>query len=92
MENTPEQKIAEIQKDIVVVEKQSGKLIVIKSHEDIVNATEFLSQVQARFNRVEQLRKFFVKEPTRHIAKINKMFRDQKEPLSAIITRSRRQR
>ena len=87
---TPEGKIAEIQKDIIVVEKKSQKVAIVKSEKDVQKATEFLGQLKGRFDRVEQLRKFFVEEPTKHIAKVNKMFREQKEPLTAVIAKVKR--
>ena len=82
---TPEGKIAEIQKDIVVVEKQSQKMAVVKSEEDVKKAVEFLGQLKSRFDRLEELRLFFVKEPTQHISKVNTMFREQKVPFTDMI-------
>ena len=87
---TPEQKIVEIKKDIIVIEKQSQKVAIVNSEADVQKATEFLGQLKGRFDRVEQLRKFFVEEPTRHIAKVNKMFREQKEPLDVMLRKVKR--
>ena len=82
---TPEGKIAEIQKDIIVVEKKSQKMAVVKSEVDVKNAVEFLGQLKGRFDRLEELRLFFVKKPTQHINEVNKMFRDQKVPFTDMI-------
>ncbi len=82
---TPEGKIAEIQKDIVIVEKKSQKMAVVKSEGDVKNAVEFLGQLKGRFDRLEELRLFFVKKPTQHINEVNKMFREQKVPFTDMI-------
>ena len=82
---TPEGKIAEIQKDIVVVEKRSQKIAIVKSEADVQKAIEFLGQLKGRFDRLEELRLFFVKEPKKHIAKVDKMFREQKIPFTDMI-------
>ena len=87
---TPEQKIVEIKKDIIVIEKQSQKVAVVNSEADVQEATEFLGQLKGRFDRVEQLRLFFVEDPTKHIAKVNKMFREQKEPLDVMLRKVKR--
>lgn len=80
---TPEQKIVEIKKDLTTIEKKSEKMLVIRSEEDVVLSTEFLSQAKARADRIEEIRLSFTKPINAGLTAINKMY---KEPYNSYIT------
>lgn len=80
---TPEQKLVEIKKDLVLTETKSEKMLVIKSEEDVVLSTEFLAQAKARADRIEEIRTSFTKPINEGLTAINKMY---KEPHAAYLT------
>lgn len=77
---TPETKIAEISKDVSVMQGKAAAL-VIKTPEDYTQATEFLVTLKARLKRVEELRLFFVEPIKKHAKSIDAMFKEQSFPL-----------
>ncbi len=82
MKTTPEQKLVEIKKDLTLTEKKSEKMVVIRSEEDVVLSTEFLSQAKARADRIEEIRTSFTKPINEGLKNINAMY---KEPHSAYL-------
>ena len=80
---TPEVKIAEISKEVSVVEKRAASMTV-KTKEDVALATEFVVNVKKRINRIEELRQFFVKPLNEQVKKINTLFKEQSAPLEQI--------
>ena len=93
---TPEAKIAEIEKGLVPLEKEAQK-IVIKSVEDVTAASAFLAKVKSYANRINEIQAFFV-DPyveQRRVAldnkrKIEAMFAPKITPLNEITTKVKR--
>lgn len=86
---TPESKIAEISKEVSVVQKKGAEMVV-NSEESYAVATDFLLGVKGRLKRIEELRVFFVK-PLRDLAKkYDAMFAEQSVPLERIETAIKR--
>ncbi len=81
---TVENKVEEISKDIVLIQKESES-IVIENDDDFKTATEFISKVAARAKRVDELRKFFVNPLKVHVKDIESKFKPQSEFLLSIV-------
>lgn len=77
---TPDQKLAEISKEVVKMEEQAAKLKVT-NEEEASSATTFLSGIKARLKRIEELRVFFVKPLNDQVKAINAKFAEQSDPL-----------
>ena len=90
MNTTPEKKIAEIKKDISVIEKKSQKIAIIKSEKDIKLATEFLAQAKARADRVEEIRLSFTKPINEGLRAINTMYKEPYNLLNELISKVKR--
>lgn len=87
---TPEQKLLEIKKDLTLTEKKSEKMIVIKSEEDVVLSTEFLSQAKARADRIEEIRVSFTKPINEGLKNINVMYKEPYKAYLEMITKVKR--
>lgn len=83
-EATPQEKIEEMTKDVAVVEKESKKLLVIKTQEDAQKASVFLAGVQTRLKRVEEIRVFYTKPLVEQQRNLNALFKQQSNPLEAV--------
>jgi len=75
--------VLEIKKDVVKLNKTAQALLV-QSDEDVIKATELLSKVKDRANRLEKARTFLVKPLNDHIKTINASFKALSEPLAKI--------
>ncbi len=87
---TPEQKLVEIKKDLTTIEKQSEKMVIVKSEEDVKLATEFLAQAKARADRVEEIRLSFTKPINEGLRAINTMYKEPYSALNAVMSKVKR--
>ena len=78
---TPETKLKEISVEVKRIQKTAESLLKIKTQEEVVKATKFLSVIKGRLTRIEELRTFFVSPLNEQVKKINAMFKKQSEPL-----------
>jgi len=75
------EKLAVIQKDTTNL-VEVVKSLKIKTAEDMIGATNMLTQIVARKKRVEELRQFFVKPLNDQVRAINAEFKKAGEPLA----------
>lgn len=83
MPNQLDTKLVEISKDINNLVSTS-KQVIIKTAEDIKQATEFLTKIVARKKRIEELRLFFTKPLNDQVKAINAQFKSSSQPLEII--------
>ena len=57
----PEDKVAEISKDIKSFEKKAEKYLAIKTQVDYENTTSFIVDIKGRINRIKEIVEFFTK-------------------------------
>lgn len=86
---TPESKLAEIGKEVAVVQKKAAQ-ITIKDAEGVKEATVFLSGIKSRIDKVEELRKFFTQPLVEQKRKIDDLFKQQSTPLVAVFNSVKR--
>lgn len=78
-----DQKLVAIETDLKEFSSQV-QIIEVKDTESEQQAITFLSAIKARYNRIEQLRKFFVQPLNDQVKAINNKFKLQTEPLAKL--------
>lgn len=66
---------------VVKIAKKSEKLVLVKSDEDVVKATEFLVQVKTKIDSLEEERQSYTKPINESLRRLNARFKELTEPL-----------
>jgi len=81
MKDQVESKIKKEEKPVSLMVSKSEKLVVIKTDQDVVKATEFLVQVKDKLDALETERQGYTKPLNESLRKLNARFKELTEPL-----------